>query len=128
MARATLLLDIDTTPARSALGDLRGSARSAQASLTAEARKGERERERVIRDEARAAQRAAAEAARAHAKLERDSSSFNTSTRWLRPSITRLYCPGPVFTRSGFAPRIVHGAFGVGRSSTSCSLPAFTVA
>jgi len=73
MARATLLLDIDTTPARSALGDLRGSARSAQASLTAEARKGERERERVIRDEARAAQRAAAEAARARAKLERDS-------------------------------------------------------
>ena len=73
MARATLLLDVDTTPARSALGDLRGSARSAQASLTAEARKGERERERVMRDEARASQRAAAEAARARARLERES-------------------------------------------------------
>lgn len=73
MSRATLLLDVDTTPARSALGDLRGSARSAQASLTAEARKGERERERVMRDEARASQRAAAEAARARARLERES-------------------------------------------------------
>ena len=73
MSRATLLLDVDTTPARSALGDLRGSARSAQASLTAEARKGERERERVARDEARASQRAAAEAARARARLERES-------------------------------------------------------
>jgi hypothetical protein len=73
MARATLLLDVDTTPARSALGDLRGSARSAQASLTAEARKGERERERVMRDESRAAQRAASEAARARARLERES-------------------------------------------------------
>lgn len=73
MSRATLLLDVDTTPARSALGDLRGSARSAQASLTAEARKGERERERVMRDESRAAQRAAAEAARTRARLERES-------------------------------------------------------
>lgn len=73
MSRATLLLDVDTTPARSALGDLRGSARSAQASLTAEARKGERERERVMRDEARASQRAAAEAARSRARLERES-------------------------------------------------------
>jgi len=73
MSRATLLLDVDTTPARSALGDLRGSARSAQASLTAEARKGERERERVMRDESRAAQRAASEAARARARLERES-------------------------------------------------------
>ena len=72
MSRATLLLDVDTTPARSALGDLRGSARSAQASLTAEARKGERERERVMRDESRAAQRAAAEAARTRARLERE--------------------------------------------------------
>lgn len=73
MARATLLLDVDTTPARSALGDLRGSARSAQASLTAEARKGERERERVMREEGRAAQRAAADASRARVKAERDS-------------------------------------------------------
>lgn len=72
MARATLLLDVDTTPARSALGDLRGSARSAQASLTAEARKGERERERVMRDEARAANRAAAEAARERKRLDRE--------------------------------------------------------
>lgn len=72
MARATLLLDVDTTPARSALGDLRGSARSAQASLTAEARKGERERERIMREETRAASRAAAEAARERKRLDRE--------------------------------------------------------
>ena len=75
MSRAVLLIDADTSPARSALGDLRGSARSAQAGVTAEARRAERERERIARDEARASQRAAAEASRERRRLERESTS-----------------------------------------------------
>jgi hypothetical protein len=89
MARATLLLDVDTTPARSALGDLRGSARSAQASLTAEARKGERDRERVMRDEARAAQRVAAEAARTRSRLERESTKATERAERERTKATK---------------------------------------
>lgn len=71
MSRAVLLIDADTSPARTAFGDLRGAARSAQSAITTEARKASRERERVARDEARAVNRAAAQASRERQRLER---------------------------------------------------------
>lgn len=64
MARAVLRIDVDTSSVSRAMGDIRSTARSAQAAMTADARAQSQQRDRLARDEARHRQRMELEAVR----------------------------------------------------------------
>jgi len=71
MARAVLQIDVDTSGVRRAMGDLRGTARTAQAAMTAEARRAAAQRDRIARDEIRHKQRMDLETVRSQRDADR---------------------------------------------------------
>lgn len=71
MARAVLQIDVDTSGVRRAMGDLRGTARTAQAAMTAEARRAAAQRDRIARDEIRHKQRMDIETVRSQRDADR---------------------------------------------------------
>jgi hypothetical protein len=109
MARAVLQIDVDTSGVRRAMGDLRGTARTAQAAMTAEARRAASQRDRIARDEIRFKQRMDietvrsqrdADRARAQSGAQASRERIAVSNREARVEVTRMQTSAQLFIAS----------------------------
>lgn len=109
MARAVLQIDVDTSGVRRAMGDLRGTARTAQAAMTAEARRATAQRDRIARDETRFKQRMDietvrsqrdADRARAQSATQASRERIAASNREARVDVARMQTTTQLFIAS----------------------------
>jgi len=109
MARAVLQIDVDTSGVRRAMGDLRGTARTAQAAMTAEARRAAAQRDRIARDEIRHKQRMDIETVRSQRDADRARTQsaaqssrerIAASNREARIEVARLQASAQLFVAS----------------------------